>query len=313
MMTEQNRKLACVGSGVIGRGWATGFASAGFEVSLYDVDESAIQHAMSGIKCSLEDLQEAGMISSAEETIALIKPTRSLADAVLGADYVQESVFEDIAVKREVYEALDKHIGPDTVVGSSVSGLPASGFMGGLSISSRCLVMHPTTPPYLAPLTEIFCTPWTTEEALQFAEKIMAEVGQVTVRVNKEIDGYVLNRIQAAVVGEALHLVGEGVITAADLDKVLVYGLGMRWSIMGPFLTGHLNAAGGYKDYMTRYGDCYKRWGKDLRVDYDWDMDVIDQVHASLEATFPIKGEIEGQRWRDSKLMELRKNMRDDR
>ena len=311
-MVEQNRKIACVGSGVIGRGWATGFARAGFEVSLYDISEGALQHAVTAIKCSLEDLEKAGLITSVEETIALIKPTLSLGDAVLDACYVQESVFEDIEVKREVYEALDQHIVADTVVGSSVSGLPATAFMGGLSISPRCLVMHPTTPPYLAPLTEIFCTPWTSDEALQFAEKLMAEVGQVTVRINKEVDGYVLNRIQAAVVGEALHLVGEGVITAADLDKVLVYGLAMRWSFMGPFLTGHLNAAGGYKDYMTRYGDCYKRWGKDLRVDYDWDMEVIDQVHASLEETFPFKGEIEGQRWRDSKLMELRKNMQDD-
>ncbi len=310
-MIGKNRKIACVGSGVIGRGWATGFASAGFEVSLYDISGDALKHAMIAIECSLEDLQKAGMIISADDTIALIKPTLSLAEAVLDAGYVQESVFEDIKAKREVYEALDQHIGADTVVGSSVSGLPASAFMGGLSISPRCLVMHPTTPPYLAPLTEVFCTPWTSDEALQLAEEIMAEVGQVTVRINKEVDGYVLNRIQAAVVGEALHLVGEGVITAADLDKVLVHGLAMRWSFMGPFLTGHLNAANGYRDYMTRYGDCYKRWGKDLRVDYDWNMDVIDQVHASLEETFPYKDEIEGQRWRDNKLMDLRKNMKD--
>ena len=311
-MAGKNRKMACVGSGVIGRGWATGFASAGFEVSLYDVDESALRHAMTAIECSLTDLQKAGMIDSAEDTLALIKPMLSFAGAVQDAEYVQESVFEDLSVKREVYAALDKHIGPDTIVGSSVSGLPASAFMGDLSISSRCLVAHPTSPPYLAPLTEIFCTPWTSDEALRFAEKIMSEIGQVTVRVHKEIDGYVLNRIQAAVVGEALHLVGEGFISPEDLDKVLVYGLGMRWSIMGPFLTGHLNAAGGYKDYMTRYGDSYTRWGKDLKVDYNWDMDVIDKIHDSLAVTFPIKDEIEGQRWRDNKLMQLRKNMRDD-
>jgi len=309
MMAKKGRKIACVGSGVIGRGWATGFASAGFNVSLYDVDESALQHAMTAIEYSLADLQQAGLIVSADETLALIKPTLSLADAAQDAEYIQESVFEDLAVKREVYCTLDKAIGPETIVGSSVSGLPASAFMGDLSISSRCLVVHPTTPPYLAPLTEIFCTPWTSEEALHITEKIMREVGQVTVRIHKEVDGYVLNRIQAAVVGEALHLVGEGVISPEDLDKVMVYGVGMRWSIMGPFLTGHLNAANGYKDYMTRYGDSYKRWGKDLRVDYDWEMDVIDKIHDSLTVTFPIKGEIEGQRWRDNKLMEIRKRM----
>ena len=106
-MVKKGRKITCVGSGIIGRGWGTGFASAGFSVSLYDVDENALQHAMTAIECSLADLQKAGLIASIDETLALIKPTLSLAGAVQDAEYIQESVFEDLAVKREVFGKLD--------------------------------------------------------------------------------------------------------------------------------------------------------------------------------------------------------------
>lgn len=310
-MTSINdgRKIACVGGGLIGRGWAVAFASSGFEVSLYDRESSALESSIVSIRESAGELMQSGLIDSTDTMLARITATTDLADALGNTEYVQESVYEDLEVKRKVYSEIDALAENHTVVGSSVSGLPASEFMGGLGISSRCLVAHPTSPPFLTPLTEIYCTRWTSEDTLHKCETLMEEIGQITVRVKKEIDGYVLNRLQAAVVNEALHLVGEDVMSPEDIDKVMVYGLGMRWALSGPFLTGHLNADHGYREYMTKFGEHYKRWGKELKVNYDWDMDVIEKIHHSISGNEVDTTVAEAKRIRDRKLMKFRKVM----
>ena len=307
------RKIACVGAGTIGRAWAIGFARYGFEVSLFDPSREALDQALKAIRISLEDLADIGLLEDVSGAFERIHTYHTLEDALVDVEYVQESIPERVEIKQECYERMNDLLGDDTIIGSSVSSIPGSKFMGGLDISPRCLVVHPTNPPYLTPLTEICTTPWTSRETIEKCEALMAEIGQVTVRVKKEITDYVLNRLQAAVVGESLHLVGEDVISAEDLDKVMVHGLGMRWAFMGPFLTGHLNATKGYNQYMTLFGDVYRNMISDLNVGYEWGPELIKKIHDNLSSTWPAEKCLEGQRWRDRKLMEMRKAYEKDR
>ena len=240
-MTE-HRKVVCAGAGIIGRSWAMAFARHGYPVVIYDINPQALEFAEHAISIGLTDLEAGGMISSVSETVDLIETSSDLSYAISGAFYLQESLPERLDIKRGFYEELDDLIDSDTICGSSVSGLSASEFMGGLAISSRCLGVHPTNPPHLVPLTELFATAWTSPETVDTCQALMEEIGQVPVRVQKEVSGYILNRLQSAVIGESLHLVGEGAISPQDLEKVMKFGLGPRWALMGPFMTGHLNA-----------------------------------------------------------------------
>jgi 3-hydroxyacyl-CoA dehydrogenase len=123
---------------------------------------------------------------------------------------------------------------------------------------ARCLVGHPVNPPHLVPLVELCGAPWTAPEAIDRARKVYREIGQVPVTINREISGFVLNRLQGALLAEAFRLVGEGYISAEDLDHTVKDGLGLRWSFLGPFETIELNAPGGIPDYCARYTGFYK-------------------------------------------------------
>ena len=123
---------------------------------------------------------------------------------------------------------------------------------------ARCLVGHPVNPPHLVPLVELCGAPWTAPDAIDRARKVYREIGQVPVTVNREIDGFVLNRLQGALLAEAFRLVGEGFISAEDLDRTVKDGLGLRWAFLGPFETIELNAPGGIPDYCARYTGFYQ-------------------------------------------------------
>jgi len=311
------RKIVCAGAGIIGRSWALAFAGHGFEVCLYDTDAQALDFAINAIEPALTDLESAGMVADAGAAFKLIHTSVDLAQAIEGAEYLQESLPEDLSIKRQLYVEVDAIVASTgnsrLVCGSSVSGLPASGFMGGLGISSRCLVAHPTNPPHLTPLTELFATEWTSSGALDYCRELLEEIGQVPVLIKKEILGYVLNRLQSAVIGESLHLVAEDVISPEDLEKVMRFGLGPRWALMGPFMTGHLNAQGGYLDYMTKFEHSYRADMADLKVNYPWTMATIRQVHQALSQEVPVEKVLEGQQWRDRRLMAWRKSADSDR
>ncbi len=302
-------KIGCIGVGNIGRAWAIVFARAGYDVALFDAQPGAVDLGLATMSTSLGDLEESGLITSAAEVAARMHSVDTLAAALEGADYVQESVKEHVDVKTQVFAEMAAAAGPETLFGSSVSAIPGSKFMGGTEISPRCIVVHPTNPPYLVPLTELCLTPWTADSTYDRVHQLMLDVGQVPVRLNREIEGYALNRLQAAVVAEALHLVGEGYISPEDLDRTMSSGLGLRWAFMGPFMTGHLNASGGYRSYMTMYGDSYREASKSLRMDYPWDMDVIGEVDDAMTKTFPTTDVERGQAWRDRRLMALRQHL----
>ena len=149
------------------------------------------------------------------------------------------------------------------MLASSTSAIPASHFTEALAGRARCLVAHPVNPPHLVPIVELCGSPWTAPATIARAQAVYDEVGQVPIIVRRELDGFILNRLQGALLSEAMRLVGEGYVSPEDLDKTIRDGLGLRWAFMGPFATIELNAPGGVVDYCARYSAFYRRLAAD--------------------------------------------------
>jgi 3-hydroxyacyl-CoA dehydrogenase len=306
------RRIAIFGTGLIGRGWAIIFARAGHQAALYDPAPGAMDQALASIEASLGDLAHTGLITEAPAAVmARVRVCASLAEALEGAVYAQESAPEDAGIKRQAFLDMDALAAPGTVLGSSCSAIPGSVFLEDVPGRGRCLIAHPANPPYLMPVVELIPTPWTEAAATEACRALMDEVGQVPVLLKKEIAGFVMNRMQTAVINEAIHLVATGVMSPEDIDRTMRSSIGMRWSFMGPFETMDMNAPGGFKDYATRYGASYRAMGRDLRVTEDWDPDAIEAIEAARRAKVP-KAEVAArQAWRDRRLMALLAHMRE--
>jgi L-gulonate 3-dehydrogenase len=305
MTAPDGRRVACIGAGNVGRAWALVFARAGFRVALYDLDSAAIERAGGLLARNARDLEAAGLIASAESVMTLITAQPVLEEALAGVEHVQESVREDLAIKREVFETLGRLAPVDATLASSTSALPGSEFMEQAPGRERCLVAHPVNPPSLIPLVELCPTPWTDEGTLQRARTLMQEVGQHPIVLRREVPGFILNRLQYTLVGEALHLVGEGYCDAEDIDAVITQGLALRWVLMGPFQVAHLNASEGFQGFVDQLGDMMRTVGREARPDYPWDDALIARIHDQLANSTPVEAIADRQLQRDRNIMSL--------
>jgi len=296
-------KVGIVGAGLIGRAWGMIFARAGWDVALHDTAEGVAQSAVGLCAEGLRDLAAQGLCDDPEGAAGRIRAAASLAEAAEGAALVQENGPERLEVKVALFNALDTLAPEDAILASSSSAIRASAFTEGLKGRARCLVAHPVNPPHLVPLVELSGAPWTAPEVIERARAIYAGIGQVPVTVLKEIEGFVLNRLQGALLAEAFRLVSEGYITPQDLDRTVKDGLGLRWSFMGPFETIELNAPGGIPDYCARYTGFYKRLAADpARPEVYEELAtrrILDQWRAAGD--LPAR-----MRWRDRRLAALR-------
>jgi L-gulonate 3-dehydrogenase len=257
-MASTERNVAIVGAGLIGRAWAAIFARAGWNVRLTDPNVPTLAAAPRLIRDELHALARHGLAADPDGAVARISVAGSLQEAVIDAEFVQENGPEKVEEKQIIFAQLDKLAPNDALLVSSTSAIVASRFTENLRGRARCLVGHPVNPPHLVPLVELCGAPWTSPEAIDRARTIYREIGQVPVTINREINGFVLNRLQGALLAEAFRLVGEGFISAEDLDHTVKDGLGLRWSFLGPFETIELNAPGGIPDYCARYTGFYK-------------------------------------------------------
>jgi L-gulonate 3-dehydrogenase len=257
-MEKKNRQVAIVGAGLIGRAWAAIFARAGWNVRLTDPHEPTLKSAIDLIRNELRALARHGLADDPDGAAARLSVAPSLEAAVDGVEFVQENGPELVEQKKTIFAELDRLAPPTAVLASSTSAITASRFTEALAGRGRCLVGHPVNPPHLVPLVELCGAPWTSPETIDRARQIYREIGQVPVTVKREINGFVLNRLQGALLAEAFRLVGEGYISAEDLDHTVKDGLGLRWSFLGPFETIELNAPGGIADYCARYTGFYK-------------------------------------------------------
>ena len=304
-------RIAILGAGLIGRAWAMVFARAGHPVALHDADPGALQRALAALDQGLADLREARLL--AESPVAVrrrIVAAPTLAAALEGAVYVQENIAEVLEAKRTLFAAVDRLAAPDAILASSTSTIIASRWSEGLPGRARCIVAHPVNPPHLIPLVELSPASWTAPEIVARTKALHESVGQVPIVVNKELQGFVLNRLQGALLAEAFRLHAGGYVSAEDIDKTVRDGLGLRWSFMGPFETIDLNAPGGLTDYCARYGDAYYEMAQQ-QVPRRWDDALVRRIEAERRALLPATELPARSAWRDRRLMQLIAHKRD--
>lgn len=298
-------RIGLVGCGMIGRAWATVFAKAGFQVTIWDPDREAAVVARQAMIEHLEDLDQSGLLSEAPpKLLDRINFSDSLSSAVCNASYVQENGPERLDDRRRLFAELDAATPADVPIASSTSGMRPSTFTHDLPGRHRCLVAHPANPPSLLPLIELCPSPWTSERCVQTARAILGLAGREIAELNHEIDGFILNRLQGALLAEAFRLVAAGTVCPDDVDKVVKHALGMRWSFMGPFETIDLNAPGGIADFCERYGRLYADLQEQMQP-RAWDAGLIESVVANRRAVLPLENLSERQKWRDRRLMAL--------
>lgn len=300
-------KVAVVGSGLVGRAWAISFARAGYDVALWDQDFEVPGKAIAYAERLLPDLEDNDLLNGQTATAvgARMRPVARLEAALEGADYVQENTPEDVAVKRRMFATLDTLAAPQTILASSTSAILPSAFTEELKGRSRCLVVHPINPPYLIPAVEVVPAPWTDRAIVERAAALMRAAGHAPIVMKREIDGFVMNRLQGALLEEAFRLVAEGYASIEDVDIGLRDGLALRWSFMGPFETIDLNAPAGVRDYAERYEKIYSGIFVSTRWRADWSGPVMDTVEAERRARLPADKLAERQSWRDRRLMAL--------
>jgi L-gulonate 3-dehydrogenase len=299
------RPVAVIGAGLVGVGWAIVFAKAALEVRIYDADRGATERALALIPAQLKELQSFGLVDDPVSIAAHLKPAYRLADAIDGAGYAQESVLEQVDLKRRLMQELEEIAGPDLVIGSSSSGIPASAFTQGLKIASRVLIVHPVNPPYLVPVVELVPSPETSLATVNFVDALMRGLHRSVVHLRKEIPGFVLNRLQAALLREAWALVEDGVASCEDIDKTVRDGLGWRWSFMGPFETIDLNAPGGVADYANRFGTLWHEIVKSRTHEEPWQPELIRKVEDERRSMLSMDDLATRRAWRDRRLMAL--------
>lgn len=299
------KKTAVIGAGLIGRSWAMVFGRAGHDVALYDAFPDALAASERKLDESLADLETNGLIASASEVRARIRRADTIESAVEGADWVQENALERVDVKRDLFARIDALVAPETIIASSTSAIPCDEITDGMPGARRMLVAHPANPPYLLPIVELSGAPATSAETLERSRVFLEEVGMAVITINKPVKGFVLNRLQVALLTEAFKLVEDGVVSGADLDKTLKHGLGLRWSFMGPMETIDLNAPGGIRDYLERFGPAFEEIAVEQSEFRPW----TSEKYAHLEQerrTVMAQDELADRTvWRDRRLMAL--------
>lgn len=300
-------KIAIIGAGLVGRAWSVVFARAGFEVSVFDPVDGAADKALALIAESLPNLSEQDLLGgeTPDAVQARLTKAKSLGHALDGAVHSQESAPERQEVKQALYAELDRIAAPQTVLASSTSGIPASAFTEGLEHRSRCLVAHPINPPHIIPLVEIVPAPWTDPAVVERTRELMRLVGQSPIELTREVNGFVVNRLQGALLAEAFRLVEDGVCSAADVDAAIADGLGLRWSFIGPFETIDLNSPRGVRGYCEMLGPLYYQLAQEQSDPREWGEALVSKVESQrredlAESEIPAR-----QAWRDRRLAML--------
>jgi 3-hydroxyacyl-CoA dehydrogenase len=308
MSSASPKTVTLVGAGVIGRGWIRVFAPHGAKVRVYDPNPAQIPQTLAWLADDLAADVAEGFVS-AEERDAILKATQGepdLAKALADADYVQESAPEKIELKQKLFAELDRLAPAKTILASSTSALDIGEIAKGLSGERRCVMAHPFNPPHLMPVVEMLAAPGTDPAILDKACDMLAACGQIPVRMNRYIKGFLGNRIQAAVVREALHLVETGVAGPVAVDAVIRDALALRWATIGNFGANHANADEGIAQYFSRYGPSYAMLIEDLDSNPPrFDPQVLRQIADAIEQREGVKGVPAFVRKRDVMVKEL--------
>src|SRR5580698_4787982 len=283
--TKPIRRIAIIGTGVIGASWSSLYLAKGLQVVATDPAPNAEAALRKFVENAWPSLKRLGLAPGASQSNLTFTP--DLAKALNGVDLVQENGPERIDFKQKLYGQLDELLAPDVIIASSSSGLTMSEIQkGAASHPERCVIAHPFNPPHLIPLVEIVGGAKTSEATIRRATEFYASIGRQTVRLNKEMPGHVANRLQGALAREVYYLVAEGVVSAADVDTALCWGPGLRWGVMGNMMLNHLGGAqGGIEHFFQQFTGPMTAWWKVLGAPVltpEVQKKLIDSVHAEV-------------------------------
>lgn len=304
---EEFKKVAVIGCGLIGYSWGVVFARNGLQVTMYNRKSKALDTVMDRMEEALKFLRDEGMIEAhvVQESLDRITVTTDLEEAVKDADYIQECLWEDLELKRDIFEKLTVLAPADTAIGSSCSGLRISDIITRVTHNpERCIVAHPTNPPHLIPFMEI-SGDLASEDIKDSVYQFMEALGQKPIKC-KEVYGYVLNRIQLSLIQESLYLVKEGICSVEAVERAVTDGLGLRWAFTGPYGVEELNSANleegltKYKDYMLEFFTNQQK-----RV-ADYDEQFVKQAAAEFQPIMKGKSHEEYLKWRDEMVIRTR-------
>jgi len=259
-------KAACIGGGVIGAGWVARLVLNGIDVAIFDPDPEAkrkVGEVMKGAKRAYRKMATKGLPKEGKITYA-----KTIAEAVAGADFIQESVPERLDLKHRVFAEIEAHAAKDALIGSSTSGYKPSDMAAGMQRPERLVVAHPFNPVYLLPLVEIVGGEKTTKKFIEHAKLLYASIGMKPVVIRKEIDAFVGDRILEAAWREALWLIKDGICTVEELDDIMRYSFGLRWAQMGMFQVYRIaGGEAGMRHFMAQFGPALKwPWTKLMDV-----------------------------------------------
>lgn len=251
-------RVACIGAGPIGGGWAAYFLARGYRVTSYLHAESEYDALMRLLDTAWASLEQIGLAAGASRDH--FAWTTDLAEAVAGAGFVQESVPEALELKQDLYATLGDLVDPQVVIASSTSGLSMSDIQAKCRTPERTVVGHPFNPPYLLPLVEMIGGAKTDPAAVAWAEAFYRHAGKAPLVLRKEVPGFIATRLQEAIWREALHMVANGEATVAQIDQAVVNGPGPRWALMGPCEIFHVGGGEGGMAY------CLEQFGPALKL-----------------------------------------------
>ena len=264
------KNVGVIGGGLIGASWAAIFSKSGFNVFVYDPFPDVFETYKSRVTSFLEELKSIDETINIEESLNRISANVTIEDLCSNVEYIQESAPEILSVKQELFAKLDNLAPDEVVIGSSSSAMPISSITQNLKGQHRCIIAHPANPPHLIPCVEICPGENTSNKTIEKTKEIFTASGASIVNVKKEIDGFILNRLQGALLNEAMRLYSDGYASSDEIDATIRDGLGLRWAFMGPFETIDLNAPGGIKDYISRYGPIFVEMAKNQTKIPDW-------------------------------------------
>jgi 3-hydroxyacyl-CoA dehydrogenase len=264
MSNRPIRRIAIIGTGVIGASWTALFLAKGLEVIATDVAPDAEASLKRFVKAAWPALERLGLAPGASQSKVTF--TKDMPAAVKVADFVQENGPERIDFKKTLYRQLDELLPADVIIASSSSGLTMSEIQSACPVHpERCVIGHPFNPPHLVPLVEIVGGAKTSEATIRRAIDFYRGLGKQAVRLRKEVPGHVANRLQAALAREVYYLVAEDVVSVTDVDKALCWGPGLRWGIMGNMMLNHLGGGpGGIEHFFDQFTGPMTAWWKVL-------------------------------------------------
>jgi 3-hydroxyacyl-CoA dehydrogenase len=283
--TKPIRRIAIIGTGVIGASWTAQFLAKGLEVVATDVAPDAEWSLRRFVTAAWPALERLGLAPGASQSRLTF--TGNLPIAVAGADLVQENGPERIDFKKKLYRQLDELLPADVIIASSSSGLTMSEIQSDCRLHpERCVIGHPFNPPHLVPLVEIVGGQKTSEATIQRASEFYTSLGKQTVRLRKEVPGHIANRLQAALAREVYYLVADDIVSVTDVDKALCWGPGLRWGIMGNVLLNHLGGGkGGIEHFFQQFTGPMTAWWKVLgspELTPDVQRKLIDGLHEEV-------------------------------